>query len=221
MEQTYFTYITIAITSVISVIAFSSADFTENNIFSTYFILKKHEYFRIISSIFLHADWGHLLLNMFSFYSFASGIEQIYGFKIAIIIYLASGIGGGLLSLAINRKNMEYRALGASGAVSGIIFSSVFLIPGQSVMLFILPIPMPAWVYAILFILASIYGIGRNSDNIGHDAHLGGALTGILISAILFPDIVLVNYLLLAGIIMPTIIFFVFKNKIENFIRNL
>jgi membrane associated rhomboid family serine protease len=221
MEESYFTYAAIAVTVIISIIGFNSPAFIENNIFSTYYILKKYEYFRIISSMFLHADWGHLILNMFSFYSFSTGIEQIYGFKIAILIYLGSGIGGGMLSLAVNRNIMEYRALGASGAVSGIIFSSVFLIPDQSVMLFILPVPMPAWVFAILFILASIYGIGKNSDNIGHDAHLGGALTGIIISALIFPEIVLMNYILLAGLIIPTIIFFVFRNKIESFIRSL
>lgn len=221
MEYLYFTYIVIAATSIISITAFSNPGFIERNIFSTYYIIKEREYFRIISSMFLHADWGHLLLNMFSLYSFSAGIEQVYGMKTVLIIYLGSGIGGGLLSLAVNRKNMEYRALGASGAVSGIIFSSVFLIPGQSVIVFPLPVPLPAWVFAVLFILASIYGIGRMSDNIGHDAHLGGALTGVLISVIIFPGIVLANYFLLAGLVVPTLVFFIFKNKIEGFIRRL
>jgi membrane associated rhomboid family serine protease len=219
MDTAIFTYGTIAVTAIISIMAFRIPSMAEDNIFSTYYILEKHEYFRMISSMFLHADWGHLLLNMFSFYSFSLSIEMVYGFKTAALIYLVSGLGGGLLSLILNRKNMQYRALGASGAVSGIIFSSVFLIPGGSVLVFPLPIPIPSWAFAMLFVLTSIYGLGRMSDNIGHDAHLGGALTGILLCVLLYPDIISRQYILLAGIVTPTILFFLLKDKIEKIIR--
>jgi len=99
--------------------------------------------------------------------------------------------------------------------VCGIIFSSIFRLPGGSIIVFPIPLPIPAWLYAVIFILASIYGIGRNIGNIGHDAHLGGALAGIAAAYFILPVSVTARPILLAAIIVPVVIFFVLKDRVD------
>ncbi len=214
MGSTIITYLIIAFTAIASFIAFRDNIIFEKYLFSVEGILKKYEFHRTISSAFIHADMGHLLFNMFSFYAFASSIEIVYGPPALMLIFLTGALAGSLLSLLLHRNDPGYRAVGASGAVCGVIFASIFLLPGGSIIIFPLPLPIPAWLYAIIFILASIYGIGKNIGNIGHDAHLGGALAGIAAAYFIFPESVTGNPLLLAGIIIPVVLFFVLKDKI-------
>jgi membrane associated rhomboid family serine protease len=209
IDMPYLTYAVIGLTVFITFLGFNDYEFFEHNIFSVGDILKRGHIHRIISSQFFHADWGHLLVNMFSFYAFADSIELGYGMAALAIIYFGSGIGGDIITLLIKVREPHYRAVGASGAVSGIIFASIFLIPGGSIMVFPLPIPIRPWLYALLFIGASMYGIGKNNDYIGHEAHLGGALTGIALALLLFPAEVLSQKLLLAGVTIPVVLFFV------------
>ncbi len=218
MNDFIVTYGIIAITVITSILAFQKASFYERSLFSAYYILKKHEFHRAITSAFIHADMGHLIFNMISFYAFSLGLEAVYGHPVIVAVYLASAIAGSLLSLLLHRKDSDYRAVGASGAVCGIIFASIFLLPGGSIIVFPLPIPMPAWLYAVIFILASIYGIGRNTGNIGHDAHLGGAIAGIIAAAVINPYSVTSRPILVAAITIPVIIFFVLKDRI-SFLR--
>ncbi len=213
MEHYIFTYLIIAVTVLISFYAFQNEEMGDRMLFSTYAILRENEYHRLITSAFIHANMGHLIFNMFSLYSFALTLERGYGIRIITLIYLASMVGGGLLSLMINRKNMNYRALGASGAVCGIIFSSIFLVPGGSIYIFPLPLPIPAWAFGILFVLASMYGIGKQAGNIGHDAHLGGALTGVLMAGLIRPQSILQNPILASAIVIPAVLFLIFHKR--------
>jgi len=219
LPQPVFSLSVILVTTGVSLLAWKKSNLLERMLFSTGEIIDNRDYLRLISSIFIHANIPHLLFNMFSFYSFAEGIEVQFGYKIIAYIYFYSAIGGSLLSLIMNRKNREYRALGASGAVCGIIFASIFLLPGGSVYIFLIPFPVPVWAYAILFVVISIYGIGSQRGRIGHDAHLGGALTGIIIVLTIKPEALFENYLLLAIILIPIIIFFIFKNEIESLLK--
>jgi len=205
----YFTYGIIALTVLISLIGFYDFDLYEHNLFSVNDILKKGHIHRLFTSQFFHVDWSHLLVNMFSFWAFADSTELRYGILLTAIIYFGSGIGGDILTLILKFKDSTYRAVGASGAVSGIIFASIFLLPGGSIMIFPLPIPLPPWLFAFLFVLGSIFGIGRNNDHIGHEAHLGGALTGVAIAFIMYPSIVLSQLTLLIGVTVPIFIFLV------------
>ena len=211
----YITYGIIIITAIISVIGFNNTSFLRKSMFSTYEIIKKKEIFRIISSQFIHADWAHLLFNMVSFYFFAINIENKFGPAAVFIIYFVSAIGGDLFVLFLKRRQ-NYQSLGASGAVSGIIFASVFLSPNSKIIIFPLPFPIPPWLYAILFILISIIAIGRKNQNISHESHIGGAFSGLLTTFILYKSLVFKQLSLAIFLFVVIIIFFVIKGLIQT-----
>lgn len=201
--------IVIAVTAYFSYRGFVNPPFLRNYLFSTRAILDDKQYYRILTGGALHADWAHLIFNMYSLYSFGSAIELGFGPLTFLAIYLASIIGGGLLALLLHR-NEEYLALGASGGVCGVIFACIFFIPGQSVMLFFIPIAIPAHIFAVLFILISFFGIRTKLGNIGHDAHLGGAIIGLLTATIIRPSIVPDNPVLYPAVMLLAILMLVF-----------
>jgi membrane associated rhomboid family serine protease len=168
---------------------FTDRRFESRYSFSPLHVLRDKEYHRLLSSGFLHANWIHLILNLLSLYSFGSRVELVFGLGTFLPIYFGSIVGGNLLSLYLHRYR-DYRALGASGGVCGIIFASIFLFPGVGITVFPLPIAIPSWLYAILFILVSFFGLRNQLGNIGHDTHLGGAMIGLLITTALHPSIV-------------------------------
>ncbi|MDB6065859.1 MAG: Rhomboid family protein [Pedosphaera sp.] len=189
----------IAITAVVTLMGFKNPVFMNHLIFEPRAILRDKESYRLVTSGFLHGDWMHFAFNMFSLYSFGRNIEFVWGWSSFLFIYFASIIGGGLLALFLHR-NHEYRAYGASGGVCGVIFASIFLFPGGGVSMFMMPFSIPSWLYAILFLAGSFYGIKRASDNIGHDAHLGGAIIGLLTTTLLYPEIIKYNPKLYAAV---------------------
>jgi membrane associated rhomboid family serine protease len=179
----------IALTAYFSYRGFVNPTFLTRYFFYNHAILADKQYYRLLTSGVLHADWVHLLFNMFSLYSFGSAVELFFGQGTFLSIYLAGIVGGNLFALLLHRHD-DYRALGASGGVCGIIFACIFLLPGSSVQMLFIPIPIPAYIYAIGFMLFSYYGIRRQKGNIGHDAHLGGAIIGLITATILFPSII-------------------------------
>ena len=205
MEQA--TGIIIVVTVITSLIAFNNVEVFNNFLFSPGKIIINKEIYRILSSAFLHADWMHLIFNMYSFYAFANYMEKKYGLILIAVVYFLSIIGGSILSLIINFKNKAYRAIGASGGVCGIIYAYIFLTEGGSIFIFPLPIPIPDWLFAILFLLVSSYSMSGNvKDNIGHDAHLGGALTGMVCVLVYDPSIIFREYILIIALIIPVIV---------------
>jgi membrane associated rhomboid family serine protease len=178
MHEPIFTYLIIAGTVWVSLSAFRNSSIEENLIFCPRYILAEKQYHRLLTSAFLHANWRHLFSNMFTMYAFGQYIELFYGAPLFLAIYFAAIIGGSLLALWLHR-NHEYRAYGASGGVSGILLASIFLLPNGSISLLFFPVPIPAWLYAIMFLLYEFYGVTKGKDNIGHDAHLGGAIIGL------------------------------------------
>ncbi|MBA4148036.1 MAG: rhomboid family intramembrane serine protease [Verrucomicrobia bacterium] len=180
----YFTIGLIALTCWISYKGFKSSIFVEKYIFCPESILAYKEFYRLISSGFLHANVSHLLCNMVTLYLFGRGLEIVFGPIQFFLIYFGSIVGGSILSLWLHRNHV-YQAYGASGGVCGVMFAHIFLFPGGSISMFMLPIWIPSWLYAILFMVGSCYGIKRQSDNIGHDAHLGGAIAGLVVTTLL------------------------------------
>jgi membrane associated rhomboid family serine protease len=185
---------------------FTSPGFMDKYIFSPARILTNQQYYRLISSGFLHLNWLHLILNVFSLYSVGASIELVFGLPTLLLIFLGSSVGGNLLSLYLHRNHYGYSALGASGGVCGVIFAFIFLFPGTLMYFFF--IPMPSWLYAILFILVSFYGLRTQLGNIGHDAHLGGAIIGLLITTALHPSIVVRSPILYAVVMGLSVILF-------------
>jgi membrane associated rhomboid family serine protease len=203
-----FNVVVIAATVYCSYRGFNSPAYLDRYIFNPEHILKDKQYYRLVSSGLLHADWMHLLFNMYSLYSFGSLIELVFGAPTFLAIYFASILGGSGVSLYLHRKH-DYNALGASGGVCGIIFACIFLVPGSSVRILFLPINIPAYIYAILFMGISYFGIRHKIGNIGHDAHLGGAIIGLLTTTVLHPWIVRYNPVLYAVVMSLAVVLFV------------
>lgn len=186
-------------------------------------ILIEKDYKRLITSGFLHVNWMHLIFNMISLYAFSGLLEFKVGSLFFALIYFVSLIAGNVFALFIHKNHGDYSAVGASGAVSGIIFASIALFPGLGIGFFILPISIPSWLFGILYVGYSIYGIKSQRDNIGHEAHLGGALIGMLVAILLYPNAISENYLPILLVLVPTIIFIYFIVKspevllIDNF----
>jgi membrane associated rhomboid family serine protease len=166
-------------------------------------ILVYKDYKRLVTSGFLHVSWMHLFFNMFALYAFSTSLELRMGLSNYLTLYFVSLIGGNLLSLLIHRNHGDYSAVGASGAVCGIIFASIALFPGMRIGFFGLPVSIPAWIYGLLYVLYSIYGIRSKRDNIGHEAHLGGALIGMLVAVFMVPEVIAENYPTILSILLP------------------
>ncbi|GAB5527966.1 MAG: hypothetical protein Roseis2KO_58380 [Roseivirga sp.] len=187
--------------------AFKDYAFYQGCTFRTDRILIAKEYKRLITSGFVHVSWMHLIFNMVSLYAFSGMLEESIGGVNFLLIYFGSLLGGNLFSLYIHRNHGDYSAVGASGAVSGVIFASIALFPGMDLSLILLDFPIPSWVFAILFVAISIRGIQSQKDNIGHDAHLGGGVIGMLIAIALYPHVLEFNPLVIALVLVPTIAF--------------
>lgn len=188
---------------------FKSESYTDRYIFHTDPILKRREYDRLITSGFLHGGWVHLLFNTGALLAFSAVILQMFGLVNYLVIYFGSLVGGSLLSLYIHRNHGDYRALGASGAISGLIFAYILLFPNNTISLFILPIEIKGWIFGLAYVLISIYGIKSNKDNIGHDAHLGGGIVGLVIAAVLMPELALKHWWVALIVLVPSIFFIV------------
>ncbi len=182
----------ILVTVAASYAGFRNPEVEERYVFRPESILAGKEYYRLVTSGFLHAGWGHLACNMVSLYLFGRILERSLGRTDFLLIYFGLIIGGGLLSLYVHRHH-EYVAYGASGGVCGVIFAYLLLFPGASIRLY-LSVPIPGWVYAIGFMVVSFVAMKSAKDNIGHDAHLGGAILGLLIAAGLHPEAVSYNW---------------------------
>ena len=171
--------------------------------------IRAGEQFRMISSAFLHADIGHLFFNMFTLYMFAPVvINHLESFNF-LIVYIGSLIFGGLLTLYFHKNDYSYRAIGASGAVTGVLYSAILLQPDMSLYLFFVPIPIPAYLFGIGYLLYSIYGMKAKNDNVGHTAHFGGAIGGFLITILKEPLMLTENTFMVVLLAIPIVILFV------------
>lgn len=171
--------------------------------------IRAGEQIRMITSGFLHGDMGHLFFNMFTLYMFAPVVINYFGSASFFLIYMASLVFGSLLTLLMHKNEYNYRAIGASGAVVGILYSAILIDPTMNLYLFFIPIPIPAYLFGIGYLLYSIYGMKAKNDNIGHTAHFGGAIGGYLITLLKEPTMVLDNTFMVVLLVIPIIILFV------------
>jgi membrane associated rhomboid family serine protease len=204
------TVIIIAANVIISYKGFGDYSFFDKYKFNVGAI-QRGEQIRMFSSGFLHADTQHLLFNMLSLYFFAEVVVDLLSPVQFLIIYFGSLILGNLLSLYFHKNEYHYSAVGASGAVSGIIYAAILLQPGMSLMFFFIPIPIPAYLFGIGYLLYSIYGMKNRVGNIGHDAHFGGAIGGYIITLFLAPWLFETNLLMICLLAIPILLLFVLK----------
>jgi len=197
----------IVVTVIISYKGFSDQAFFNAYTFNVGGILGRKEYKRLISSGFLHGSWMHLGFNMLSLYSFIGTLTYGIGTVRFLIIYFGSLIGGNLLSLFMHRHNSNYTAIGASGAVCGVLFAAIAYDPSLSLSMMFIPIGIPGWLFALIFIGITIFGIRSQAGNIGHEAHLGGALVGQLIFIAFVPESLRYNTLPIVLTMVPSVIF--------------
>ena len=168
--------------------------------------VRRGEQIRMLTSGFLHVDTTHLLFNMLTLYFFANVVIFNLGTFDFIIIYIASLILGNLLSLYFHKDEFHYSAVGASGAVTGILYSAILLEPDMSLYMFFIPVPIPAYIFGIGYLLYSIYGMKKQLGNIGHDAHFGGAIGGYVVTLILAPFLFETHLLMVGLLAIPIVI---------------
>ena len=184
--------------------------------FKTDRILVDKDYKRLFTSGFLHVDWMHFIFNMMTLYFFSEGLESYIGIPAFFALYFSSLLGGNLLALYIHRNHYDYSAIGASGAVCGLVFASIGLFPGMIIGFILLPISIPAWIFGIGYILYTIYGIKAQRDNIGREAHLDGGIVGLLVACALKPGILNTNYPTILLILIPSLTFLILIIKMPH-----
>jgi membrane associated rhomboid family serine protease len=177
-------------TVAVSIAAFSNERLLLRLLLDARAVERGGEYWRALTSGWVHADVFHLFVNMFSFWSFGRAIEYGLGPLMLAVIYLGGILGGSLLALVVHR-GQNYRALGASGGVCAVIFASVVAGGDFSIYLLFIPFPIPAKIFAFLFLGYTWFGMrNQGADGIGHDAHFAGALVGVGVILALDPGVI-------------------------------
>lgn len=196
---------------IIANIMISYKGFNDDNFFRKYQFhvgsIRAGEQIRMITSGFLHADIAHLAFNMITLYFFAPIVIQTLGDFSFLIVYAGSLIFGSLLTMVFHGNEYSYRAVGASGAVTGVLYSAILMYPNMTIGIFGV-IPMPAYLFGIAYLLYSIYGMKSRTDNIGHTAHFGGAIGGYVITLIKMPSLIHDNLLMVILLAIPIVILF-------------
>lgn len=202
------TIVVIAANVLVSIKGFNDYSFFERYKFNIGGI-RRGEQIRVFTSGFLHVSVPHLLFNMLTLYFFAYVVIANLGSVNFLIIYLGSLVLGNLLSFYFHKDEYHYSAVGASGAVSGILYSAILLHPDMSLYMFFIPVPIPAYVFGIGYLLYSIYGMRSRNDNIGHDAHFGGAIGGYVITLLMVPALLFSSTLMVILLAIPIIVLFI------------
>lgn len=188
------TYIIIGITVVVSYLCFNNQELFHKLALIPYRTVKNNEWYRLVTHGFVHADMTHLLVNMFTFWSFGTYIESIFGYMgFGTWGYLGLYFGGmifaSIYDVIKHHNNPYYVSIGASGAVSAILFSSILFDPWSKILLFAI-IPIPGIIFGVLYLAYCQYMAKRTGDNINHNAHFYGAVYGLLYPALLNPSLI-------------------------------
>ena len=189
----------IGLTVLVSAYAWSNHDLMESWIMRPYVMARSGQWYRLLTSGFLHADIAHLLFNMFAFYSFspivlatlAGGYGAGVGLALFLLLYLGGIIISDLPTYFKHRDDRDYRSLGASGGVAAVLFASILLFPvntnGGGIIIFPIPVPIQPFLFGFLYLAYSYFMARRRADNVNHDAHFYGALYGVLLTMVLVP----------------------------------
>jgi membrane associated rhomboid family serine protease len=195
------TYIIIAITVLVSILAFSNNRLFGRLTYVPFSIKHNHEGYRFFSYALVHADFIHLFVNMFVLYSFGNVVEYFYtgvfglkGFLYFILLYLGGVVLSVTPSYGKHKDDPSYSAVGASGAVSAVVFASIIFNPMAPIGILFIPFSIPAVIFGVLYLIYSAYMTGKAVDNVGHDAHFWGAVFGIFFTIALKPTLAIHLY---------------------------
>jgi|SRR5690554_14353 len=188
IQQFPVTLIIIVVTVLISIRAFKDAEIKYKWIFYPYKVNKEKEIYRIISHVFIHGDYMHLLFNMFVLFSFGQQMEYILNIYFGqglgslhfLALYFLGGLAASIWPYLRNKENPNYMSLGASGAVASVLFASILWMPEGGIYLMFIPFEIPAWLFGILYLLFEFYMSKKGGTGIAHDAHFGGAIFGVI-----------------------------------------
>ena len=202
---------------IISNVFFSKKGFSDAQFFDRYKFsvlqLQKNEYKRLFTSGFLHVNTAHLIFNMFALYMFGDVVIQITGVYLFLLIYIASLLAGNYFTYFNHKNEPYYTAVGASGAISGVVYSSILIFPHMKLALLFLPIQIPGYIFAILYLLYTLFGMKIRSDNIGHTAHFGGAVAGFVITLFIYPNLIYMQMNLIILMLAPLLMYLVMKSR--------
>ena len=189
------TIIIIGITVAISMYAFSNHDILYKWMMNPFSVITKQQYFRFLTSVFIHSDYVHLGFNMLTLYFFGDHVEYFFEVKsggkgtlIFVVFYLAAIVLSEVPTFLKHKSNPNYNSLGASGGVAAVVFSSIMIYP-DNVLYISMLFPIPAFVFGILYLIYSYYMSKKGKDNINHDAHFYGAVFGILFTLVIDPGL--------------------------------
>lgn len=208
MEYTFIiSLLIIAANVIVSYKGFKSIEFFSRYAFEVEKVSLYKQYDRIVTSGFLHVNRMHLIFNMLSLFLFSGSLAAILNPFSYLLVYFGSLICGNVFALFIHKKDGDYSSVGASGAISGLIFAAIALSPGFSIGLFFIPVGIPGWIFGLAFVLYSIYGIRSRKTNVGHESHLGAAITGMIIGILLDPSVLRYNLFPILVILIPALTF--------------
>lgn len=189
------TWFIIGVTVVISYLAFQNPDMMSKLQFNAAQIIHRKEYYRLVSHAFIHANWAHLGVNMLVLYFFGRNIESYFGYYFGrsanayfVLLYFGGILASNIWSLAKNRNNYYYNAVGASGAVSAVLFANIFFDP-WGLLYFFGIIPIPGILFAVGYLFYSYQMSNKKKDNVAHDAHFLGAVFGFIFPILLKPNL--------------------------------
>jgi len=189
------TNVLIGLTVLVSFYAFERPDFLNKLIMNPYRIKHRREYYRFITSGFIHLDHIHIIFNMFSLYFFGTAMETVFstvfgplGYAYFVALYLLGIIVSDIPTYFKNQDNPRYNALGASGGVASVIFAFILFLPLEKIYIYF-AVPVPGFILGILYLFFSWYQGRNGKDNINHDAHLYGALFGLIFCVVLHPRV--------------------------------
>jgi membrane associated rhomboid family serine protease len=184
----------ILVTAIVSIPAFQNAVLFDRLLMRPFAVRHEEQWYRLLTHAFVHADWGHLAVNMFVLYMFGRNVEVLFMYITAlpmVVMYIALYIGGILFAsipgMVKHADDPGYRAVGASGAVSAVLFSQILILPTQPVSILFIPVELPAFLFGGLYLIYSWYMDKRGGDHVAHDAHFYGALFGVLFTTMLDP----------------------------------
>ena len=177
----------LALTCLVSLIGLVAPQVIARALFRPYWLVRRAEYVRLVTSGFVHADLGHLLFNAITFYSFAFSLERYIGTRQFLALYFSGLLLGNIGTYFKHLADPNYASLGASGAILAVMFASIVYFPSQRLIIIPIPVPVPAPLFALGYLAFTYYSARQSRDKINHDAHLGGALTGLAFVAVTDP----------------------------------